>query len=49
MLWRRSAHRRGSLPQTLLIPGTRSIDHLEENLAVGDVMLDEEALAALEG
>ncbi len=36
-------------PRTLLIPGTRSIDHLEENLAAGDVILDEEALATLEG
>ncbi|MBL1110923.1 aldo/keto reductase [Streptomyces sp. 110] len=36
-------------PRTLLIPGTRGIDHLEENLAAGDVILDDEALAALEG
>jgi pyridoxine 4-dehydrogenase len=34
--------------QTMLIPGTRSVGHLEENLAVGDVVLDDEALAALE-
>jgi pyridoxine 4-dehydrogenase len=36
-------------PQTLLIPGTRSVAHLEENLAAGDVVLDDEALATLEG
>jgi pyridoxine 4-dehydrogenase len=34
--------------QTMLIPGTRSVAHLEENLAVGDVELDAEAVAALE-
>jgi pyridoxine 4-dehydrogenase len=34
--------------QTMLIPGTRSVGHLEENLAVGDVELDAEAVAALE-
>jgi aryl-alcohol dehydrogenase-like predicted oxidoreductase len=32
----------------LLIPGTRSIAHVEENLAAGDVVLDDEDLAALE-
>ena len=36
-----------SSPQTLLIPGTRSVEHLEENIAAGDVVLDDEALAAL--
>lgn len=36
-------------PQALLIPGTRSVAHLEENLAAGDVVLDDEALATLEG
>jgi pyridoxine 4-dehydrogenase len=36
-------------PETLLIPGTRSVAHLEENLAAGDVELDAQALAALEG
>lgn len=35
--------------QTLLIPGTRSVVHLEENLAAGDLVLDAEALASLEG
>ncbi|GAB3458027.1 aldo/keto reductase [Streptomonospora sediminis] len=35
-------------PQSLLIPGTRSIAHLEENLAAGDVLLDDAALRALE-
>jgi pyridoxine 4-dehydrogenase len=34
-------------PNTLLIPGTSSRTHLEENLATADVTLDEEALAAL--
>jgi aryl-alcohol dehydrogenase-like predicted oxidoreductase len=32
----------------LLIPGTASVAHLEENLAAGDIELDEEDLAALE-
>ena len=36
-------------PRALLIPGTRSVGHLEENLAGGDVVLDDEALAALDG
>ena len=31
----------------LLIPGTSSLAHLEENLAAADVVLDEEALAVL--
>jgi aryl-alcohol dehydrogenase-like predicted oxidoreductase len=35
-------------PSTLLIPGTASIDHLEQNLAVGDIELDGETLARLE-
>lgn len=35
-------------PSTLLIPGTANIDHLEQNLAVGDIALDEETLAALD-
>jgi pyridoxine 4-dehydrogenase len=34
-------------PNVLLIPGTSSLDHLEENLAAGDVALDPEALDAL--
>jgi pyridoxine 4-dehydrogenase len=33
----------------LLIPGTTSVAHMEENLAVYDVSLDEEDLATLEG
>ncbi|MFY0409726.1 oxidoreductase [Solicola sp. PLA-1-18] len=33
----------------LLIPGTSSIAHLEENVGAGDVVLDAEALAELEG
>jgi len=34
--------------ETLLIPGTTTIEHLDENLAAGSVTLDDEALAALE-
>jgi aryl-alcohol dehydrogenase-like predicted oxidoreductase len=33
--------------ETMLIPGTRSVAHLEENLAAGDVELDAAAMAAL--
>ncbi|MFD3399443.1 aldo/keto reductase [Kribbella sp. NPDC058693] len=33
---------------TALIPGTRSVDHLEENVRTADVELDEEALAELD-
>lgn len=32
----------------LLIPGTRSVAHLEENLAAGDIELDEDDLTTLE-
>ena len=35
-------------PNTLLIAGTRSTSHLEENVGAGDVVLDEEALARLD-
>jgi len=35
-------------PTTLLIPGTRSIDHLEENLGAGEVALSPEAIARLD-
>ncbi|NMO93260.1 aldo/keto reductase [Actinomycetospora sp. TBRC 11914] len=35
--------------ETMLIPGTRSVAHLEQNLAAGDVELDAAAMAALEG
>ncbi len=35
-------------PTTLLIPGTRSIAHLEENLGAGDVVLSADALARLD-
>ena len=35
-------------PNTLLIPGTRSIAHLEENLGAGDVALTAEAIARLD-
>jgi pyridoxine 4-dehydrogenase len=34
-------------PTVLLIPGTSSLEHLKENLAVGDLVLDEAALGAL--
>jgi aryl-alcohol dehydrogenase-like predicted oxidoreductase len=34
-------------PNVLLIPGTSSLGHLEENLSAGDVVLDAEALEAL--
>lgn len=37
-----------SSPRALLIPGTRSVAHLEENVAAGDVVLDDEALLALD-
>ena len=35
-------------PTVLLIPGTSTIAHLEENLAAGELVLDEEALSELE-
>jgi pyridoxine 4-dehydrogenase len=35
-------------PNTLLIAGTRSIGHLEDNLGAGDVVLDADALARLD-
>jgi len=35
-------------PNTLLIPGTRSIAHLEENIGAGDVTLSAEAIARLD-
>jgi aryl-alcohol dehydrogenase-like predicted oxidoreductase len=34
-------------PNTLLIPGTSSLEHLEENMAAADLVLDDEALAGL--
>jgi pyridoxine 4-dehydrogenase len=34
-------------PNVLLIPGTSSFEHLEENLAASEVVFDDEALAAL--
>jgi aryl-alcohol dehydrogenase-like predicted oxidoreductase len=36
-------------PNILLIPGTSSLQHLEENLAAADVVLSPAAIAALEG
>lgn len=35
-------------PMMLPIPGTSSVKHLEQNVAAADVVLDDEALAALE-
>lgn len=35
-------------PNVLLIPGTSSVAHLEQNLAAGDLVLDDEARAALD-
>jgi pyridoxine 4-dehydrogenase len=34
-------------PNTLLIPGTASLEHLEENMAAGHLRLDDDARAAL--
>ena len=34
-------------PTVLLIPGTSSLGHLEENLAAGRLVFDDEALALL--
>lgn len=34
--------------RTLLIPGTSSVEHLEENMAAADIQLDEQDLAELE-
>ena len=42
----------GLAPNVLLIPGTASVRHVEENLAVADIELDEDAqqqLAAAAG
>lgn len=36
-------------PNILLIPGTSSMAHLRENLAAGDLVLDEENMRALDG
>ncbi|WP_245547546.1 hypothetical protein [Nocardia brevicatena] len=35
-------------PNTLLIPGTADAGHLEANIAVGAIRLDEPTLAALD-
>jgi aryl-alcohol dehydrogenase-like predicted oxidoreductase len=35
-------------PNILLIPGTSSVSHLQENLAAADLDLPEEALVALD-
>ncbi|MER5486066.1 oxidoreductase [Streptomyces sp. NPDC002812] len=39
----------GTSPSVLAIPGTGSLDHLEENLAAGDLSLAEQDLADLRG
>ena len=36
-------------PNILLIPGTSSVAHLQENLAAGTLILPDEAIAALDG
>jgi aryl-alcohol dehydrogenase-like predicted oxidoreductase len=36
-------------PNILLIPGTSSVAHLRENLAVTDLKLPDDAMAALNG
>jgi aryl-alcohol dehydrogenase-like predicted oxidoreductase len=36
------------VPTVLLIPGTSSVSHLEENLAAAQFVLDGAALAALD-
>jgi aryl-alcohol dehydrogenase-like predicted oxidoreductase len=36
-------------PRILLIPGTSSVSHLEENVAAGELALDAEDMAALDG
>ncbi len=36
-------------PHVLLIPGTGSLDHLVENTAVGDIELDAQTMATLDG
>ena len=35
--------------RTLLIPGTSSVEHLEENMAAGEIELDEQDMQRLEG
>ena len=35
-------------PNTLLIAGTRSINHLEENIGVGDIVLSADEIARLD-
>jgi aryl-alcohol dehydrogenase-like predicted oxidoreductase len=34
-------------PQTVLIPGTTSIAHLEENMGATEITLDDQAMAAI--
>ena len=35
-------------PNTLLIPGTGSVEHLEENVAAGSIALDASTMSALD-
>ena len=35
-------------PNVLLIPGTATLSHLEENVAAGSIVLDEQTVAALD-
>jgi len=35
-------------PNTMLIPGTSSIEHLKENTAAGKIRLDKTAMSALD-
>ena len=35
-------------PNTLLIPGTRSLGHLEENIGAGEIVLTPDAMARLD-
>lgn len=39
----------GHAPHVLLIPGTASLEHLEDNVAAGQVRLDTETVAVLDG
>jgi aryl-alcohol dehydrogenase-like predicted oxidoreductase len=42
------SHWRGSDPHILLIPGTSSLAHLEENVASAAIVLDADNMAALD-
>ena len=38
----------GHAPNILLIPGTSSLEHLDQNIAIGDVRLDVDTMTALD-